>query len=31
MIDTKRKHTRYVRNEPYVFLAYDWHEEDAHA
>ena len=30
MIDTKRKHMRYVRNEPYVFVAYDWNQEDAH-
>ena len=29
MIDTKRKHMRNVRNEPYAFVAFDWHQEDA--
>ena len=31
MIDTKRMHMRNVRNEPYAFVAYDWHQEDAYA
>ena len=30
MIDTKKMHMRNVRNKPYVFVAYDWHQEDAH-
>ena len=24
-------HMRNVRNEPYAFVAYDWHQEEAHA
>ena len=31
MIDTKRKHMRNARNEPYIFVAYDWHQEKTHA
>ena len=30
MIDTKRKHMCNVRNAPYLFVAYDWHQEKAH-
>ena len=30
MIDTKRTHMCNVRNEPYAFVPYDWHQEDAH-